>query len=322
MTTRRDFLKGTVAATGIAFCSCAMLDAARAAGRRATIAGKRERQTGQDHRRARALPFPRGGKADGGRQCRLQVAGQRCPTSIHHARRQLYFDALVFTPEALRHLAAQVGASQIMLGSIPTRGSSTPSTPSWRRAPSPMRRSWRSSAATQRASAGWELRRPGHAGRHFSEANLGARGRSPDDKRPEGAAGSRTIGGTLLRFPWLASAAPSDVSAIFRAYSPGLINTEGTNAVGAQLGISYRPAFLSHPVRTKVGVVAYEMIVLLALADILRRRLAPFRVLVRIGWDQSCLNGGGRQSYQPYQRWNDHSHLSLFLGGITRQCAG
>ncbi|MBV8165597.1 MAG: amidohydrolase, partial [Alphaproteobacteria bacterium] len=30
---------------------------------------------------------------------------------------QLYFDALVFTPEALRHLAAQVGAGQIVLGS-------------------------------------------------------------------------------------------------------------------------------------------------------------------------------------------------------------
>ena len=29
---------------------------------------------------------------------------------------QLYFDALVFTPEGLRHLVAQVGASQIMLG--------------------------------------------------------------------------------------------------------------------------------------------------------------------------------------------------------------
>jgi predicted TIM-barrel fold metal-dependent hydrolase len=28
----------------------------------------------------------------------------------------LYFDALVFTPEALRHLVAQVGASQVMLG--------------------------------------------------------------------------------------------------------------------------------------------------------------------------------------------------------------
>lgn len=31
--------------------------------------------------------------------------------------RQLYFDALVFTPEALRHLVAQVGASQVVLGS-------------------------------------------------------------------------------------------------------------------------------------------------------------------------------------------------------------
>ena len=30
---------------------------------------------------------------------------------------QLYFDAMVFTPEGLRHLAAQVGASQIVLGS-------------------------------------------------------------------------------------------------------------------------------------------------------------------------------------------------------------
>ena len=30
---------------------------------------------------------------------------------------QLYFDALVFTPEALRHLVAQVGVGQVMLGS-------------------------------------------------------------------------------------------------------------------------------------------------------------------------------------------------------------
>ena len=29
---------------------------------------------------------------------------------------QLYYDSLVFTPEALRHLAAEVGASQIMMG--------------------------------------------------------------------------------------------------------------------------------------------------------------------------------------------------------------
>jgi predicted TIM-barrel fold metal-dependent hydrolase len=31
--------------------------------------------------------------------------------------KQIYFDSLVFTPEAIRHLAAQVGASQIVLGS-------------------------------------------------------------------------------------------------------------------------------------------------------------------------------------------------------------
>src|SRR4029077_14932121 len=30
--------------------------------------------------------------------------------------RQLYFDSLVFTPEALRHLIAQCGASQIVIG--------------------------------------------------------------------------------------------------------------------------------------------------------------------------------------------------------------
>ena len=31
--------------------------------------------------------------------------------------KQLYFDSLIFTPEALRHLVAQVGASQVVLGS-------------------------------------------------------------------------------------------------------------------------------------------------------------------------------------------------------------
>jgi aminocarboxymuconate-semialdehyde decarboxylase len=30
--------------------------------------------------------------------------------------RQLYFDSLVFTPEALRHLAAQTGSDQIVMG--------------------------------------------------------------------------------------------------------------------------------------------------------------------------------------------------------------
>jgi len=31
--------------------------------------------------------------------------------------KQLYFDSLIFTPEAIRHLVAQVGASQVVLGS-------------------------------------------------------------------------------------------------------------------------------------------------------------------------------------------------------------
>ena len=30
--------------------------------------------------------------------------------------RELYFDSLVFTSEALRHLVAEVGASQVMIG--------------------------------------------------------------------------------------------------------------------------------------------------------------------------------------------------------------
>jgi aminocarboxymuconate-semialdehyde decarboxylase len=30
--------------------------------------------------------------------------------------RQMYYDSLVFTPEALRHLAAEMGSSQIVMG--------------------------------------------------------------------------------------------------------------------------------------------------------------------------------------------------------------
>jgi predicted TIM-barrel fold metal-dependent hydrolase len=50
------------------------------------------------------------------------VSPQNCNPNITLKRKpseylnQLYFDALVFTPEALRHLVAQVGASQIVLG--------------------------------------------------------------------------------------------------------------------------------------------------------------------------------------------------------------
>jgi predicted TIM-barrel fold metal-dependent hydrolase len=47
-------------------------------------------------------------------QCNPEIRLKKTPTEY---LKQLHFDALVFTPEALRHLVAQVGASQVMLGS-------------------------------------------------------------------------------------------------------------------------------------------------------------------------------------------------------------
>jgi aminocarboxymuconate-semialdehyde decarboxylase len=46
--------------------------------------------------------------------CNADIALKKRPSEYLN---QLYFDALVFTPEALRHLVAQVGASQVVLGS-------------------------------------------------------------------------------------------------------------------------------------------------------------------------------------------------------------
>ena len=43
----------------------------------------------------------------------LDVVLKKKPTEYLN---QIYFDALVFTQEALRHLVAQVGASQVMIG--------------------------------------------------------------------------------------------------------------------------------------------------------------------------------------------------------------
>jgi aminocarboxymuconate-semialdehyde decarboxylase len=45
--------------------------------------------------------------------CNPEVGLKKKPTEYLN---QLYFDALVFTPEGLRHLVAQVGASQVMIG--------------------------------------------------------------------------------------------------------------------------------------------------------------------------------------------------------------
>ena len=47
------------------------------------------------------------------KSCASTVALKKKPTEY---LRQVYFDSLIFSPEALRHLAAQVGASQIVMG--------------------------------------------------------------------------------------------------------------------------------------------------------------------------------------------------------------
>ena len=46
--------------------------------------------------------------------CNPEVKLKKKPTEY---LKQIYFDSLIFSPEAIRHLAAQVGASQIVLGS-------------------------------------------------------------------------------------------------------------------------------------------------------------------------------------------------------------
>jgi predicted TIM-barrel fold metal-dependent hydrolase len=50
----------------------------------------------------------------GPKGCNPDVKLKKAPTEY---LKQIYFDSLVFTPEAIRHLAAQVGAGQIVLGS-------------------------------------------------------------------------------------------------------------------------------------------------------------------------------------------------------------
>jgi predicted TIM-barrel fold metal-dependent hydrolase len=50
----------------------------------------------------------------GPKGCSTQVALKKKPTEY---LKQIYFDSLIFSPEAIRHLVAQVGAGQIMLGS-------------------------------------------------------------------------------------------------------------------------------------------------------------------------------------------------------------
>jgi aminocarboxymuconate-semialdehyde decarboxylase len=46
--------------------------------------------------------------------CNPNIQIEKAPTEY---LKQIYFDSLVFTPEAIRHLVAQVGAGQVLLGS-------------------------------------------------------------------------------------------------------------------------------------------------------------------------------------------------------------
>jgi aminocarboxymuconate-semialdehyde decarboxylase len=48
------------------------------------------------------------------KSCNPDIKLKKAPTEY---LKQIYFDSLVFTPEAIRHLVAQVGAGQVMLGS-------------------------------------------------------------------------------------------------------------------------------------------------------------------------------------------------------------
>jgi aminocarboxymuconate-semialdehyde decarboxylase len=50
----------------------------------------------------------------GPKGCTPEVKLKKTPTEY---LRQLYFDSLIFSPEAIRHLVAQVGSSQVVLGS-------------------------------------------------------------------------------------------------------------------------------------------------------------------------------------------------------------
>ena len=50
----------------------------------------------------------------GPKGCNPEIKLKKQPTEY---LKQIYFDSLIFTPEAIRHLVAQVGASQVVLGS-------------------------------------------------------------------------------------------------------------------------------------------------------------------------------------------------------------
>jgi hypothetical protein len=80
-----------------------------------------------------------------------------------------------------------------------------------------------------------------------------------------------------MRFLWVGANGSLATSAIRPRYGlPGLINTEGPDAVIAQCGIFDRPAFLSHAGAAKRSIGGEEMIVRLAFPHVLCRGLVHF----------------------------------------------
>src|SRR6266446_2361743 len=96
-----------------------------------------------------------------------------------------------------------------------------------------------------------------------------------------------------------------------------LISTEGGNTAATQPGISDRPTFLFHAVGAEVAIGAEQVIVLLALPNVLCRGFVPFPVWVCIARVRSRLCRNSRQSCQAHERWNDNAHFSLFIWGGT-----
>jgi hypothetical protein len=122
-----------------------------------------------------------------------------------------------------------------------------------------------------------------------------------------------------MRFLWVGVSGYLATLAIRPRYGlPGLINTEGPDAVITQCRIFDRAAFLSHAGAAKSSIGGEEAVVRLALPHVLRRRLVPFPVRVRLIQDWSRLYRCGRQSYQSHEGWNDYAHLSLFPGGNSK----
>ena len=125
-TNRREFLSDVARAAGLVFVGCGVTDAAAPRGQRAT--GPR-RTVAINGRRIRTVDIHA--------HCAVSTANDllRRPPSDHGCLtfpdrctpgvpklapteyvKRMYYDSLVFTPEALRHLVAEVGADHVAMG--------------------------------------------------------------------------------------------------------------------------------------------------------------------------------------------------------------